>query len=222
MFIRVTDLAPDSFRGYSNLGATYLQVERYDDAINALKRSLEIRPTHDAFSNLATAYFRLRKYDDAAYNYSQAVARDDMDYIVWGNLGDAYYYSEASRQRAAAAYQKAISIAKNNLEINPRDAGVHGDIAGYYSMLGQRNDAVIHLRDALSLSGGTDPALLYQAALVYNQLGDTTRALRFLAKAISAGYSVSNISSAQALDNLHTNQEFQAMLQQHKSNPKSR
>jgi tetratricopeptide (TPR) repeat protein len=132
MFTRVTELAPDSFRGYSNLGAAYLQVERYDDAIKALKRSLEIRPTHDAFSNLATADFRLRKYNDAAYNYSQALARDDKDYLVWGNLGDAYYYSEDNRPRAAGAYEKAISIATRNLELNPRDASIHGDIAGYY------------------------------------------------------------------------------------------
>jgi serine/threonine protein kinase/tetratricopeptide (TPR) repeat protein/TolB-like protein len=222
MFTRVTELAPDSFRGYSNLGAAYLQVERYDDAISALKRSLEIRPTHDAFSNLATADFRLRKYDDAAYNYSQALARDDGDYLVWGNLGDAYYYSEVNRARAAGAYQKAISIATKSLEVNRRDAPVHGDIAGYYSMLGKREDALQHLRDALSLSAETDPALLYQAALVYNQLGDTTIALRFLAKAIAAGYSVSNISSAQALSNLHSNPEFQAMLRQHKSVSKSR
>jgi serine/threonine protein kinase/tetratricopeptide (TPR) repeat protein len=217
MFTRVTELAPDSFRGYSNLGAVYLQVERYDDAIKALKRSLEIRPTHDAFSNLATADFRLRKYSDAAYNYSQALARDDKDYLVWGNLGDAYYYSEDNRERAAGAYEKAISIATRNLEVNPRDASVLGDIAGYYSMLGKREDALQHLKDALNLSADTDPALLYQAALVYNQLGDTTIALRFLTRAIAAGYSVSNISSAQALSNLHSNPEFQAMLRQKKS-----
>jgi len=132
-------------------------------------------------------------------------------------LGDAYYYSEVNRRRAADAYEKAISIAKKNLGINPRDAGVHGDIAAYYSMLGQRNDALQHLNDALSLSGDTDPALFYQAALVYNQLGDTTTALNFVAKAISSGYSVGNISSAQALDNLHTNPKFQSMLQQYKS-----
>jgi serine/threonine protein kinase/tetratricopeptide (TPR) repeat protein len=221
MFTRVTELAPDSFRGYSNLGAAYLQVERYDDAIKALKRSLEIRPTHDAFSNLATADFRLRKYNDAAYNYSQALARDDKDYLVWGNLGDAYYYSEDNRPRAAGAYEKAIYIATRNLEVNPRDASIHGDIAGYYSMLGKREDALQYLKDALSLSAETDPALLYQAALVYNQLGDTTIALRFLTKAIAAGYSVSNISSAQALGNLHSNPEFQAILGQHKSVRKS-
>jgi tetratricopeptide (TPR) repeat protein/TolB-like protein len=221
IFTRVTDLAPDSFRGYSNLGAAYLQIERYDDAIEALKRSLEIRPTHDAFSNLATANFRLRKYDDAAYNYSQALARDDKDYLVWGNLGDAYYYSETNRAQAASAYEKAISIATRNLEVNPRDASVHGDLAGYYSMLGRREDALQHLKDALGLSAERDPALLYQAALVYNQLGQTTISIKFLGKAIAAGYSVSNISNAQALHNLHSSPEFQAITREHKSVPQS-
>jgi serine/threonine-protein kinase len=212
MFTRVTDLAPDSFRGYSNLGAARLQLGRDDDAIKALMRSLEIRPTYSAFSNLATAHFRLRQYDDAAYNYSQALALDDKDYLVWGNLGDSYYYSIINRSKAASAYERAISTATKNLEVNPRDASVHGDLAGYYSMTGKRDEALRQLRDSLVLSEEQDPTLLYQAALVYNQLGETNMSINYLAKAIVAGYSVSNISNAQALNNLHANPRYQALL----------
>jgi eukaryotic-like serine/threonine-protein kinase len=212
MFTRVTDLAPDSFRGYSNLGAARLQLGRDAAAINALKRSLEIRPTYGAFSNLATAHFRLRHYDDAAYNYSQALALDDKDYLVWGNLGDSYYYSIINRSMATGVYERAISIATKNLEVNPRDASVHGDLAGYYSMIGKRDEALHQLRDSLALSEEKDPTLLYQAALVYNQLGETDMSINYLAKAVVAGYSVSNISNAQALNNLHANPQYQALI----------
>jgi serine/threonine protein kinase/tetratricopeptide (TPR) repeat protein len=221
MFTRVTDLAPDSFRGYSNLGAALLQLGRNDDAIRAFRHSIEIRPTYDAFSNLATAHFRLRQYDDAAYNYSRALALDDKDYLVWGNLGESYYYSITSRSRAASVYEKAISIAMKNLEINPRDASVHGDLAGYYSMIGKRDEALHNLSDSLVLSAEKDPALLYQAALVYNQLGQTNMSITYLSKAIAAGYSVSNISNAQALSNLHARPQYQALIQQNNVVPKS-
>jgi serine/threonine protein kinase/tetratricopeptide (TPR) repeat protein len=221
MFTRVTDLAPDSFRGYSNLGAARLQLGLNDDAIKALKRSIEIRPTYGALSNLATAQFRLRQYDDAADNYSQALALDDKDYLVWGNLGDSYYYSITNRSKAASAYERGISIATKNLEVNPRDASVHSDLAGYYSMTGKRDEALQQLRDSLVLSEEKDPTLLYQAALVYNQLGETNISINYLAKAIAAGYSVSNISNAQALSNLHASPRYQALMRHSNSIPKS-
>jgi tetratricopeptide (TPR) repeat protein len=213
MFTRVTDLAPDSYRGYSNLGAAYQQVGRYTDAITVLKRSIEIRPSYGAYSNLATAYFRLRQYDDAAYNYSQALALDDKDYLTWGNLGGAYYYSTNKRPMARSAFEKAISGAKLSLEVNPRDASTYADMADYYSMLEDREEAHRCVDQAIKLSAGKDPDVLYRAALAYNQLGEAELSLNFLAKAISAGYSISNISTAQALENLHSNLKFQALLQ---------
>ena len=213
MFTRVTNLAPDSYRGYSNLGAAYQQVGRYTDAIKAIKRSIEIRPSYDAYSNLATAYFRLRQYDNAAYNYSQALGLDDRDYVAWGNLGSAYYYSPSNRSKARSAYEKAITSAKTSLAVNPRDASIYADLADYYSMLGDREESLRCVDQAVKLSAGKDPDVLYRAALAYNKLGDTELSLNFLAKAISAGYSVSNVSTAQALENLHSNLKFQALLQ---------
>ena len=213
MFTRVTDLAPDSYRGYSNLGAAYQQLGGYTDAIKALKRSIDIRPSYSAYSNLATAHFRLRQYDDAAYDYSQALALDGKDYVTWGNLGSAYYYSIDKRPLAKTAYERAISGAKLKLEVNPRDAAVYADLAGYYSMLGDREEALQQIDQALKLSAGKDPEVLYGSALAYNQLGDTKLAINFVDKAIAAGYSVANISTAQALENLHSNVKFQALLQ---------
>lgn len=212
MFTKAINLAPDSFRGYSNLGAAYLQTGRDIEAIKALNHSIQIRPSYGAFSNLGTAYFRLRQYDDAAYNYSQALSLDDSDYVVWGNLGTAYFYSSINHSKAQAAYERAIRAAKSRLEVNPRDASVHGDLADYYSMLGNQQEALHHLSDALQLSAGKDPDVLYRAGLVYNRLGNTQLAMSFLAKSIVSGYSVTNISTARALDNLHSNAEFQALL----------
>jgi len=211
-FTRVTNLAPDSFRGYSNLGAAYLQVGRDTDAIKALRHSIEIRPSYDGFSNLATAYFRLRQYDDAAYYYSQALSLDDKDYVVWGNLAAAYDYSVKNRSRAHDAYERAIAGARSSLQVDPRDASVEADLAAYYSAITNRAEADQHIKQALMLSAGNDPGVLYQAALVYNLLGNSQLSMDFLAKAIDAGYSVSNISAAPAFDNLHTNEEFKLLM----------
>jgi serine/threonine-protein kinase len=116
MFSQVVSLSPDSFRGYSNLGATYIRLGQYQDAVTTLQNSIKIRPTEDAFSNLGTAFFSLRKFDSAAESYAEAVKLNDQVYVVWGNLGDAYYYS-GKRREAAFAYQKAVTLASERLRV---------------------------------------------------------------------------------------------------------
>jgi serine/threonine-protein kinase len=212
MFSRVIALAPDSFRGYSNLGGAYVLLGKYPEAVKALEQSITIRGTVDAYSNLATAHFNLRQFDAAASNYRKAASLDDQNYVVWGNLADAYYYSNQKNSEAIDAYQRAIVLAKARLEVNARDASVLGDIASYYSMLGKREQALDYLNKALQQSKSKDPELLFQAALIHNQLGDTNAALEWLSRALSAGFSASTIAGAPALDTLRSNAQFEKLL----------
>ncbi len=51
MFSQVVALAPDSIRGYYDLGATYYYSQgRYADAIGMLQHSIAIRPTADGYT----------------------------------------------------------------------------------------------------------------------------------------------------------------------------
>ena len=114
---------------------------------------------------------------------------------------------------AALAYQKAVSLAIRSLEINSRDATVLSNTAAYYAMLGRRRESFDYLERALELSGNRDPELLFEAALVHNQFGETSVALQWLEKARIAGFSPKTISDSPAFDNLHGNAQFQAILQ---------
>jgi serine/threonine protein kinase/tetratricopeptide (TPR) repeat protein len=217
MFSRVVSLSPDSFRGYSNLGATYIRLGQYQDAVTTLQNSINIRPTEDAFSNLGTAFFSLRKFDSAAQSYAEAAKLNDQVYVVWGNLGDAYYYS-GKRREAAVAYQKAVILASERLKVNPRDASVLSDLSGYYAMLGKRREAYAHMSQALQLSEEKDAEILFEAAMVNNQFGETSAALKWLRKARAANFSSATIADAPALDNLHSNAEFQVILKEPNGN----
>jgi serine/threonine protein kinase/tetratricopeptide (TPR) repeat protein len=211
MFAQVIGLAPDSFRGYSNLGATYIRLGRYPEAIKSLQDSIKIRPTESALSNLGTAFYSIRQFDSAGKNYSEATKLNDQNYVIWGNLADSYYYS-GNHADAKLAYQKAVSLAERRLEVNPRDASVLSNTAGYYAMLGKRQEAFGYMNRALELSGRKDPEVLFEAAMVHNQFGETSAALEWLEKARRAGFSPTTISDAPALDNLHSNGQFQDIL----------
>jgi len=210
-FKRVVALVPGSFRGYSNLGAVYIQQGRYQEAIPVLERSVAIRPTASAHSNLATAYFYQRRFSDAARSYEAALKLDDRDYRFWGNLGDALYWAARLRGQSAAAYRKAIELAKANLQVNARAPRVQADLAHYHAMLGERGPALAYLGKALE-AAPDNPDVRFEAALVYNQAGNTNQALTWLENAVAAGLSTTIIRDTPDFDALRGRSRFQALL----------
>jgi serine/threonine protein kinase/tetratricopeptide (TPR) repeat protein len=211
LFEKAVSLKPNNYRDYSNLGAALLYEGRDEEATRAFEKSIAIRPSRSAYVNLAVAYLRLRKFDQAAWTTQQALKLDDSDYQTWGNLGDCYFYG-GRQSDAMESYKKAISLAEQKLKINSKDTDVLSDLAGYWSMLGNRAQALEYLDR--SLVGNKDKELLFQAALVYNQLHETGTALEWLSKALAAGYSKSVASKTPNLDNLHDNLRYQALMQQ--------
>jgi tetratricopeptide (TPR) repeat protein len=165
--------------------------------------------------NLATAFFDLRRFVDAARAYKEALQLNGENYIVWGNLGDAYQYSGDSAG-ASAAYQKAITLAQKRLEVNPRDATALGNLALYDSNLGHFKLARESLDRALRLIPN-DADVLLDAALVYYNSGDVEQALHWLAKALQQGFSLDTVRNAPAFDGLHGDPRFKFLLDRYGS-----
>jgi serine/threonine-protein kinase len=211
VFKQIISLAPDSYAGYSNLGIAYLGLGDYANAVRQLEQSVAIRKTADNTSNLATAYFALRQFAQAARTYEEAVALDGRSYVVWGNLGDAYYWAPGERAKAGEAYQKAIAQGNELLAINPRNHEVLAYLAQDYAMSGKRTEAVSYLKRALVLAPN-DPETLKTAALVYNHLGDTDKALSYLEQATAAGVTASDLRSTPNFDNLRAFPRYQNLI----------
>jgi eukaryotic-like serine/threonine-protein kinase len=211
LFRRATELDPDSYVAFNNLGAAFLYAGKDDEATQAFEKSLALRPTRDAYNNVAVAQFHLHRFKDSVQNFKEALKLDDTDYQTWGNMGDAQYYG-GDAAAAMETYRKAIVLAEQQLKVNPRDAGVLGDLASYYSMLSDRKQALSYLDRSLQLGRG-DKDLLLNAAVVYNQLHETGTALEWLSKALAAGYSRSVVATGAPFDNLHDNPRYQALMQ---------
>jgi tetratricopeptide (TPR) repeat protein len=212
-FQRVVDLAPDSFRGYSNLGATLNELGRYESAIETLQRSIVIRPTAGAFSNLGNAYFYSKRFAESVEPYEAAVKIEGNDYRLWRNLGDAYYWAPGRRAEAPAAYRQAISLAAQDLKVNPSDGDALGISAISSAMLADRWRALASLRKGLA-SSPAEPNLLFAAALVYNHFGNDAEALKWLERARAAGISATKIHDTPDFDHFHRNPRFQRLSEQ--------
>jgi serine/threonine-protein kinase len=200
MFQKVTELAPEGYAGYVNLGAAYNNMSRFADSIPVFKKSIGLRPSYAAYVNVGTAYFGLHDYRQAAAAYEEAIKLDEKRYVTWGNLAEAEYYSGAKAE-AAPNYRKAIELAASELKVNPRDTDVLGDLANYYSMLGQKKEALDYLDQALRY-GRNDKQVLVVAAFVHNQLGETGLALEWLNRALVAGYPPEQVRNEPGLQNL--------------------
>jgi tetratricopeptide (TPR) repeat protein len=211
MFNQVVALAPDSFLGYSNLGATYVEQARYADAIKILEQSIATRPSDYGYTNLGNAYFFLRRYEEADQAYQQAIKLSEKDSLLWWNLGDGYYWTPGKRSQSVAAYRQGITTADEELRVNPKNSYSYGVLAICHAMLGEKKLALDALGSGLQLSPA-DPFLLFQAALVYNQFGQSDEAIAWLKKAQTAGYSQARIRDYPNFDSLWINPRSQELL----------
>jgi serine/threonine-protein kinase len=209
-FKQAIRLAPENYADYSNLGGAYLFEGNRNAAIAALEESIKLRPAPGALANLGTAYYQSRRFADAAANYQQALKFGDQDPDLWGNLADAYHYS-GQPAKAMEAYRRQLQLLNQQLQVNPKDAERQGDAASCYAMLGDKENAVVHLSRSLEL-GHSNKDLLFNAAVVYNDLGETGVALEWLQKALAAGYSAAIVRDSPSFDNLRDNLQFQQLL----------
>jgi serine/threonine-protein kinase len=210
LFRKVTELAPEGYAGYVNLGVAYTHLHRYPEALDSLKKSLLLRPTYAAYVNIGTVYWNQHDYGQAAANYQEALKINDNQYVTWGNLGEARYYSGAKNE-AMTAYRKAADLAAEELKVNPHDTDVLGDLANYYSMMGQRKESLGYLEQAFRY-GRNDKQVLAVAAMVHNQFGETGLALEWLSKAVQAGYPRDDLRTVPAFISLSSNPRFQELM----------
>jgi serine/threonine-protein kinase len=217
MSSQVISLVPDSFMGYNNLGLARLQQARYSEAVPLFERSLEIRKTSDATSNLGTAYFALHRYADAAHAYEQATALNDKSFIVWGNLGDAYYWTPGRRGEASSAYRKALTIAEEALRVNKVDADTQVSVALYHAMLGERDSAFGSLRRAMAAAPNR-PDFLLDSAIIHEQFGEHEHALEALEKAVTAGVPPVAVRDTPNFEGLRSNPRYVSLVSRTHSN----
>jgi serine/threonine-protein kinase len=210
-FEKVVELVPRSYRGYQNLGGVQLLLGRFKEATPILERSVELKPSAHGYSNLATAYFGQRQFDESVRFNLQAIELGLRDFSVWGNLGEAYYWSSNQREKSREAYERAVELAREQLEINADDDIALGELAKYYAMLGREEQARETIARALELVPD-DPDTQFTAAIVHAKLGETEQALNWLEKSKQSGMTSGWIAANPVFDILAQTQHFQELI----------
>jgi tetratricopeptide (TPR) repeat protein len=199
-FRKVIELTPDNAQAHSGLGTAMLQRTRSDEAEEELKKSIELRPTYFAYSNLGLVYFAQKRWADAVTMLNAALKLSRNDFRVWANLAVAYEWLSQHSQ-AAEAYREELIRLEPIARLRPEDSSLQCELGLLYSKQQLRNKAIPLVQAALAQTP-QDAEVLSCAGESYYNLGDRSRALNYIAKALDKGLPVSELDQNPTLRNL--------------------
>jgi tetratricopeptide (TPR) repeat protein len=86
------------------------ELERYDEAVSDLRRSIELEPPEAAHHNLlGFCLFKLKHYSEAVSAFERAVALDPHSAVDWANIG-VNLERLGQTDRAVEMYEKALGM----------------------------------------------------------------------------------------------------------------
>jgi tetratricopeptide (TPR) repeat protein len=145
--------------------------------------------------------------------FEKAAEMTPNDEVLFGNLGDSYRWSGHSQQ-AGAAYDKAISLAFQQLQVNPRSAETMGDLALYYAKKGDASNALQYIRQARAIDP-SDLQLIYSDVQIKALVGKPEDALKSLRQALGKGYPPQEVWNDPELQKLQALPQFAQLVNEY-------
>lgn len=97
-------------------GQTFLELKRYNDALDAYNRAVELKPEYtEAWKGQATTLLELKRYQDALEAYDKAIQLQPNYEDAWNGRGKALNHLQRYSE-AIASFDSALKIQPNNLE----------------------------------------------------------------------------------------------------------
>lgn len=187
-FKHVLELTPDNATAYSNLAAMYLQssdAQSQSQAEAALKRSLELAPSYNAYANLGTLYNAQKRWADAAAITRKAVEMNDHDWQVWDNLVINYEWLHDDANMRDAE-KRTLPLLEEFVKSHPQDAGARSSLAIYYAKAKDSEKAQQQIDASLALQP-KDGIVLARVAEAYEDMGDRKQAIDYAERSLQNG-----------------------------------
>src|SRR5262245_47179467 len=127
----------------SAIGGTLLQACRYDEAITAYAESLDLQETPGTLTTLGAALAAQGRYDEAIQRQQRARVLHSADPWILSHL--AYTLASSGRTEQAKEHLRGLR------EMAPDEVAIAVELAGVYSGLGDREQALLWLKRALEV-----------------------------------------------------------------------
>ena len=140
------DFSGEAAKEFSILALDCWRDGKYTTAVKFSDYAIQIDPKYArAWAYKGMAYKELGKREEALEALERAVAIDRLDY-PWSHINIAMLLVELKR------YEEAINAALRALEVLPNDAWAHAMLGQAHLGLGEKEKALVSLRQAASLN----------------------------------------------------------------------
>lgn len=158
---------PESFYQKGNV---YRRSGKYEDAITAYTKAIELQPEYSAaYNNRGLSYKNLGKYAEAIEDYTTAIRINPNYAIAYNNRGLV--------NKTIGKYDEAIADYEKAIELNPNYSTAYNNLGAAYNSLEQYGIAIAYLNRALELNP--------EYAIAYNNRGYGYKGLEEYEKAIA-------------------------------------
>jgi len=108
---------PKNVKAVIELGNTYFDAERWDDAITWYRRAIELDPKNaDASTDLGVSYYYSNKPDLALAQFEKSLAMSPMHTKTLLNKGIVLAFGKQDLKAAATEWQKVVELAPDSPE----------------------------------------------------------------------------------------------------------
>jgi tetratricopeptide (TPR) repeat protein len=184
---KAVELDPDSAEARASRGIALSVTEQYDESEREFETAILLNSAlFEAYYFYGRDCVARGKVAKAARLFTQASEVNPTDYQSLSLL--ARMYTELDRPKdAEIADRRCVEIVEKHLELHPDDARALYLGAGSLIRTGDEKKAIDWATRALDTER-EEPAVLYNVACVFAQLGQKDRALDALDKAINMGF----------------------------------
>jgi tetratricopeptide (TPR) repeat protein len=211
-FQRIVELDQTNPIGHQNLGVVYFSQGKYEESIPEFESAITIQSSlsADVYTDLGLAYLYLRRYPEALKNLQKAAEMQPNDEEIVGNLADGYLCS-GQHKKAMETYDKAIILANEELDVNPKDATTLGALGLYHAKKGNASLANYYIHRARSIDA-SDRQLIYSEAVIQALANQPAAAMESLRSALEKGVPAEQAILEPVFENLRTNPAFQKLV----------
>ncbi|MGQ9619348.1 MAG: tetratricopeptide repeat protein, partial [Candidatus Aminicenantia bacterium] len=205
LYKKLISFEPYCIFGYTSLAEGYMEFGNYTGAIDAIKKGLELMPdSYFLWETLGKINFRIGNLEDAFKAFGKALElnKDNFDSLYFsgwilnrlGKNKEALSMFEralkiepenkslqqdyAMTMAEIGKANEAISILQNLIKNHPEDPLIYRDIALCYLILKDYQRAISIAEKALEIK--QDRELYRVLALIYDELGEKEKALKYL------------------------------------------
>lgn len=179
-YLEALETYPGYYRALAGLAQVRAAQQRYPEAIDLYRRALGVIPWPEYAAALGDLYTRLGRPAEAKQQYAlvEYIGRVSALNRVLYNRALVYFYADHGLKPA-----EALALARREIEVR-KDIYAHDALAWALYGDGKAADAVGPMMEALRL-GTRDAKLFFHAGMIFHRLGDTEKAMHYLARALA-------------------------------------